>query len=116
MVDNPQPAGATWLNTVVTDTVDSNLQILGLSTTQGYAGWADHDVTFTIGTMPPGCLAKLMIYVEVKGDAPQGYDVYNTAYLSHSGWPTVPSEPSHWMSRIAYQQNLPLAMKRQLLP
>ena len=112
MVDNPQPAGDTWLDTVVTDTVDSNLKVTGVGTSQGYAGWTDGYVTFAIGTMPPGRTVNLTIYVEVKADAPQGCDVYNTAYMKHVGWGLIPSDSNPWMFRIAHLQHMPLTMRR----
>lgn len=110
LVTNPADKPDTWLNTVVTDTVDENLQITGLHTTQGSASWTGREVTFTIGTILPGEWEELKIYVRVNDDAKQGHDVYNTAYMSHVGW-SVPSSNT-WMSRIAYQYYLPLAMKR----
>ena len=111
VVSNPSTASDTWLSTVVTDTVDANLQITGLGTTLGSASWTGQGVTFTIGTMAPGSSVTLRIYVEVKGDAEQGHDVYNTAYLSHTGWGPV-SSVSTWMFKVAYLQYMPLAMKR----
>jgi hypothetical protein len=111
-VVNPPPSGQTWLSTVVTDTIDPNLRVTSVGTSQGFAGWSDGDVTFTIGTVPPGRTVKLTVDVEVKGDAPKGYDVYNTAYMSRMGWPTIPSWTSPWMFRVAYLQHMPLTMSR----
>jgi len=111
LVTNPSSALDTWTNTVVTDTVDANLRITGLGTTKGSASWSGQDVTFTIGTMAPGSTVTLRIYVEVDGDAPQGHDVYNTAYMRHDGWGPV-SSGSTWMFRVAYLQHMPLGMKR----
>jgi fimbrial isopeptide formation D2 family protein len=114
LVTNPSTASDTWTNTVVTDTIDSNLEITGLATTQGSTSWLGQNVTFTIGAMAPGSSVTLNIYVDVEDDAPQGYDVYNTAYMKHDGWVWVPSDPAPpaWMFRIAYLQRLPLGMKR----
>jgi hypothetical protein len=105
------PITDTWINTVVTDTVDANLNITGLGTTQGSASWTGQEVTFTIGTMGPGTSVTMRIYVDVKDEAPQGYDVNNTAWMSHTGWGPVHSD-SIWMFQIAYLQHLPLAMRR----
>jgi hypothetical protein len=111
LLTNPSSASDTWTSTVVTDTVDENLQITGLHTTQGSASWTGREVTFTIGTMAPGTSVTLRIYVDVKDDARQGYDVNNTAWMSHTGWGPV-SSVSTPMFRVAYLQYLPLTMKR----
>jgi hypothetical protein len=112
LVNHPITATDTWYSTVVTDTVDANLQITGLGTTQGSASWTGQDVTFTIGTILPGEWETLKIYVRVNDDAPSGYPVTNTAYMYHTGWVWVASEPKAWMFCVAYQQYMPLSMKR----
>ena len=106
------PITDTWINTVLTDSIDANLEITGLGTTLGSASWTGQNVTFTIGTMAPGSSETLRIYVEVKGDAEQGHDVYNMAYLSHVGWTVPATETKAFMFRIAYLQHMPLGMKR----
>ena len=109
------PITDTWLNTVVTDTVDANLKITGLGTTQGSASWTGQNVTFTIGTMAPGSTVTLKIYVSVNDDAPQGYDVNNKAYVKHVGWRSVGSDEEGgqvWMFRVAYLKHMPLTMRR----
>ena len=105
------PITDTWINTVLTDSMDANLKITGLGTTKGSASWTGQDVTFSMGTMAPGSSVTLRIYGEVKVDAEQGHDVYNTAYMSHTGWGPV-SSGSTWMFKVAYLQHMPLAMKR----
>jgi len=105
----------TWYSTVLTDPIDANLQVTGVGTTRGYATWVGQDVTFTLGTMYPGDLATLTIDVRVRGDAPQGYEVTNIAYLKRCGYPTIKSTDtllSPWMFSICYEQKLPLAMTR----
>jgi hypothetical protein len=111
LVNHPISPTDTWYSTVVTDAVDANLQITGLGTSQGSASWTGQNVTFTIGTILPGEWEELKIYVRVNDDAEQGHDVYNTAYMKHLGWETVPSSDT-LMCRIAYLQYLPLTMKR----
>jgi len=111
LVTNPDSALDTWYNTVVTDAVDSNLRIGGVWTSQGYASWADGEATFDIGTMPPGTEVTLRLYVWVDEGATQGHDVYNTAYMTHTGWGPV-SSGSTWMFKIAHAQYLPLSIKR----
>ena len=109
------PITDTWINTVVTDTVDANLEVTGLGTTQGSASWTGQNVTFTIGTMAPGSTVTLKIYVSVNDDAPQGYDVNNIAHMSHVGWGPIGSDLEEgrvWMFRIAYLQHMPLGMRR----
>jgi hypothetical protein len=110
LVNNPASALDTWYDTVVTDTVDSNLRIAGVWASQGYASWTDGEATFDIGTMPPGTEATLRLYIWVDEDATPCYDVYNTAYLTHVGWGPV-SSGSTWMFRIACEQYMPLSMK-----
>lgn len=111
LVTNPVTATDTWYNTVVTDAVDSNLRIAGVWASQGYASWTDGEATFDIGTMPPGTEVTLRLYVWVDEGATPGYEVYNTAYMSHTGWGPVESD-STWMFTVAYEQYLPLAAKR----
>jgi hypothetical protein len=109
------PITDTWINTVVTDTVDANLDITGLGTTKGSASWTGQNVTFTIGTMAPGSSVTLSIYVRVNDDAPEGYDVENIAYMKHVGWRTVGSDEEGgqvWMFRVAYAQYIPLWIRR----
>ena len=109
------PITDTWINTVLTDSIDANLEITGLGTTLGSASWTGQNVTFTIGTMAPGSTVTLKIYVSVNDDAPQGYDVNNIAYMSHVGWGPIGSDLEEgrvWMFRIAYLQHMPLGMKR----
>jgi len=115
LVTNPYTATDTWTNTIVTDTIDSYLDVTGLGTTQGSATWVGQNVTFTIGTLPPDSSVTLNIYVKVKVTAPEGYDVENTAYLTHTGWGPVLSELP-WMFRVAYDSYLPLGMKRYIAP
>jgi hypothetical protein len=110
LVNHPISPTDTWYNTVITDNIDLNLEVTGVDTTRGNATWTDHTVTFTLGTMVPGDSATLNVDVTVNDDAPQGYDVYNTAYMSHVGWSVASSDT--WMCRIAYEQRLPLAMRR----
>jgi hypothetical protein len=110
LVNHPVSPTDTWYSTVITDSIDPNLEVTSVGTTRGSATWTDNMVTFTLGTMVPGDSATLSIDVMVDADAPQGYDVYNTAYMSHVGW-SVPSSVT-WMCRIAYEQNLPLGMRR----
>lgn len=111
LVTNPVTATDTWYNTVVTDAVDANLRISGVWTGQGYASWTDGEATFDIGTMPPGTEVILKLYVQVNDDATQGHEVYNTAYMSHTGWGPIASD-STWMFTVAYEQYLPLSMRR----
>ena len=106
------PITDTWINTVLTDSIDANLKVTGLGTTKGSAAWTGQNVTFTIGTMAPGSSETLSIYVEATRDAVQGHDVYNMAYLSHVGWTVPATETYAFMCRIAYLQHMPLAMKR----
>ncbi len=117
LVNHPMSPTDTWYSTFLTDTIDANLQVTGVGTTRGSGTWVGQDVTFTLGIMYPGDLATLTIDVTVRGDAPQGYEVNNTAYLKHLGWPTIestdpPTNSSPWMFNVYYEQQLPLAMRR----
>jgi hypothetical protein len=118
LVNHPATYTDTWYSTVLTDPIDSNLQVTGLGTTRGYGTWVGQDVTFTLGTILPGELVELNIYVRVRDDAPYGHEVTNTAYLKHLGWDTIPStdppcdEVPQWMFTVAYEQRMPLAMRR----
>jgi hypothetical protein len=120
LVNHPTTYTDTWYSTFLTDTIDANLQVTGLSTSRGYATWTGQDVTFTLGTMYPGDEAALSIDVTVRDDAPQGYEVTNTAHLKHVGWETINSTDtppegtaaSPWMFIVSYEQKLPLAMRR----
>jgi hypothetical protein len=119
LVNHPTDYPDTWYDTYLTDTIDANLQVTGLSTTRGSATWTGQDVTFTLGTMYPGDEATLTINVTVRDDAPQGYVVSNTAHLKHVGWDTINStDPpptgtpaSPWMFDVSYEQKLPLALR-----
>ncbi len=114
LVTNPDDEPDTWKNTVVTDTIDSYLNVTGIGTTQGSATWAGQNVTFTIGTLPPGSSVTLKIYVKVKGTAPGGYDVENTAYLTRAG--QEDESPVPHMFRVLYDSYLPVGMKRYVAP
>lgn len=114
LVTNPYSATDTWTNTVVTDTIDSYLNITGLGTTQGSATWVGQNVTFTIGTLAPDSEVTLKIYVKVSCTAPEGYDVENTAYLTRAG--QEDQSPLPHMFRIAYDSYLPVGMKRYIAP
>ena len=93
LVANPASASDTWTGAVVTDHVDSNLRIDNVTTTQGSASWAGQTVTANLGNIPPGTTVTIRIYVTVRDIAPIGYEVVNTAYLSHSGYPPRGSTP-----------------------
>lgn len=118
LVTNPDDEPDTWANTIVTDTIDSYLNVTGLDTTQGSATWAGQNVTFTIGTLPPGSSVTLTIYVKVKDTAPKGYDVENTAYITRAGWVLKPSDPEipHMFYVATYESYLALGMKRYIAP
>ena len=93
LVANPASASDTWTGAVVTDAVDSNLRIDNVTTTQGSPGWAGQTVTVNVGNVPPGTTVTIRIYVTVRDTAPIGYEVVNTASLSHSGYPPRGSTP-----------------------
>ncbi len=91
LLTNPVSASDTWTNTVVIDTIDSSLRIDDVGTTRGTPSWAGQDVTVSIGDMSPGTMATVTISVTVKSTATRAYRIANTAYLSHSGEPSVAS-------------------------
>jgi hypothetical protein len=111
VVSHPMSPTDTWYDTVLTDTIDANLQITGLSTTRGYAAWTDHQVTFTLGTMVPGDWARLEIHFTLKDDAPFGYIVQNVAYMHHQGWDWIPSEPMPVTFTVGYENYMPLSLR-----
>ncbi len=120
LVHHPTDYPDTWYDTYLTDTIDTNLLVIGIGTTRGYGTWTGQDVTFTLGTMYPGDEAALTIDVTVREDAPQGYEVTNTAHLKHLGWDTINSTDtppvgtpaSPFMFNVPLEQRLPLALRR----
>jgi uncharacterized repeat protein (TIGR01451 family) len=107
VVANPSSASDTWMSAVVTDQVDSNLRIDNVTTTQGTASWVGQAVTANIGNVPPGTTVTIRIYLTVRDTAPLGYEVVNTAALSHSGYPPRDSAPVTVLIKAEFVPEVP---------